>query len=87
MIIGIDIARRTYKRIRWNFLWAFGYNVLMIPIAAGVLYPFTGIMLPPWVAGLAMALSSVSVVMSSLLLRVYQPPKIEEASTQLIIED
>jgi Cu+-exporting ATPase len=87
VIIGIDIARKTYKRIRWNFLWAFGYNVLMIPIAAGVLYPFTGIMLPPWVAGLAMALSSVSVVMSSLLLRIYQPPKIEEASTQLIIED
>ena len=87
VIIGIDIARRTYKRIRWNFLWAFGYNVLMIPIAAGILYPFTGFMLPPWVAGLAMALSSVSVVMSSLLLRVYTPPKIEEASTQLVIED
>lgn len=87
MIIGIDIARRTYKRIRWNFLWAFGYNVLMIPIAAGVLYPFTGITLPPWFAGLAMAMSSVSVVMSSLLLRVYKPPQIEEASTQLVIED
>ena len=54
---------------------ALGYNVLMIPVAAGVLYPATRMQLPPWVAGACMAFSSVSVVCSSLLLRRYRRPK------------
>lgn len=63
------------RRIRLNFFWAFAYNVVGIPLAAGVLYPFILIQFPPMFAGAAMALSSVSVVCSSLLLRLYQPPR------------
>ena len=61
--------------VRINFVWAFIYNVVGIPLAAGVLYPGLHIQFPPMFAGAAMALSSVSVVCSSLLLRLYQPPK------------
>lgn len=57
-----------------NFVWAFGYNVVAIPFAAGALYPLTHQLMPPWVAAVAMAASSVSVVSSSLLLRLYQRP-------------
>lgn len=52
------------------------YNVVMIPVAAGALYPLTHTQVPPWVAGACMAFSSVSVVMSSLLLKRYRPPEV-----------
>lgn len=68
-------CRVTFNRVRWNYVWAFGYNLVAVPIAAGVLYPPLHFQLPPWVAGACMALSSVSVVASSLLLRRYRPPK------------
>jgi hypothetical protein len=55
-------------------MWAMGYNVLMIPLAAGALYPAFKFQMPPWVAGFCMAFSSVSVVMSSLALRRYRRP-------------
>jgi hypothetical protein len=61
---------------RINYLWAMVYNVLMIPVAAGAAYPFIHVQMPPWLAGGCMALSSVSVVMSSLMLRWYRPPTI-----------
>nr|CAB3487891.1 unnamed protein product [Digitaria exilis] len=76
VITAIDLSRKTFFRIRMNYVWALGYNVIGIPIAAGVLFPFTGFRLPPWVAGAAMAASSVSVVCWSLLLRYYKSPKI-----------
>jgi Cu+-exporting ATPase len=66
---------RAFRRMQLNFLWAFGYNVLAIPIAAGVLYPISHQLMPPWIAAVAMAASSVSVVASSLLLRLYRRPK------------
>jgi P-type Cu+ transporter len=66
---GIGLARATVRVIRQNLVWAFGYNVVLIPVAAGILYPFTGWTLNPALAAGAMALSSVSVVLNSLRLR------------------
>lgn len=66
---AIKLSRVTMSKIKQNMFWALFYNVLGIPIAAGVLYPFTGWMLNPVIAGAAMALSSVSVVTNSLLLK------------------
>ncbi|CAI8589268.1 unnamed protein product [Vicia faba] len=74
IIIAIDLAKKTLSRIRLNYVWALGYNILAIPIAAGVLYPSTRFRLPPWIAGAAMAASSISVVCSSLLLKKYKRP-------------
>lgn len=75
VIIALDLSRKTFMRIKWNFCWAMLYNILMIPIAAGVLYPHWRFKMPPWVAGGCMVFSSVSVVLSSLLLRFYKPPR------------
>ncbi|WP_242016676.1 heavy metal translocating P-type ATPase [Pseudanabaena cinerea] len=69
VVPAINLSRATFNKIRQNLFWAFGYNALAIPIAAGLLYPRFGIALNPTIAGLAMALSSVSVVLSSLSLR------------------
>ncbi|KAH9291219.1 hypothetical protein KI387_043600, partial [Taxus chinensis] len=60
VITAIDLLRKTFKRIRLNYLWALGYNVMDIPIGAGLLFPFTGFRLPPWIVGAAMEASSVS---------------------------
>jgi cation transport ATPase len=66
---AIQLARRTMKIIRQNLFWAFVYNVIGIPVAAGALYPLFGIRLTPALAAAAMAVSSVSVVTNSLRLR------------------
>ncbi len=69
-----SIAKATVNTIRFNLLWAFGYNVVLIPVAAGILYPLNGMMLHPMIAGAAMAFSSVSVVLNSLRLKYTRLP-------------
>jgi Cu2+-exporting ATPase len=69
IVPAIELSRATFSKIRQNLFWAFAYNTLAIPVAAGILYPSFGITLNPTIAGLAMAFSSVSVVLSSLSLR------------------
>ena len=66
---AITLSKKTMRTIKLNLVWAFGYNVVLIPVAMGVLYPFFGLLLSPIFASAAMALSSVSVVSNSLLLK------------------
>jgi Cu+-exporting ATPase len=72
---GIELARKVMSRIKQNIFWAFAYNSALIPVASGVLYPFFGITMKPEWAGLAMAMSSVTVVSLSLMLKRYRPPE------------
>lgn len=65
----IELSKKTMKIIKENLFWAFGYNVFAVPVAAGVLFPFTGLLLSPVIASVAMALSSVSVVLNSIRLK------------------
>ena len=71
---ALDLARSTLRVMRQNLAWAVAYNLLGIPLAAGALYPSFHILLSPWLAAAAMALSSVSVLANSLRLRGWQPP-------------
>ncbi len=66
---SIELSKRTMRTIKQNLFWAFGYNALLVPVAMGILYPFTGTFINPIFASAAMALSSVSVVTNSLLLK------------------
>jgi Cu+-exporting ATPase len=72
-VAAIQLSRQTMHKIRQNLFWAFGYNTAGIPVAAGVLYPFLGILLSPIIAAGAMAFSSVSVVTNAALLKRYTP--------------
>jgi Cu+-exporting ATPase len=73
-VAAVELSRKVMSRIKQNLFWAFAYNSALIPLAAGVLYPFFGITFRPELAALAMALSSVTVVSLSLLLKTYIPP-------------
>ena len=72
-VSSVELGQATMRRVRTNLAWAFSYNTIGIPLAMGLLLPFTGFLLPPAFAAAAMALSSVSVVTNSLILRWWQP--------------
>ena len=73
VVVALELSKAVFNRIKLNFGWALGYNCLGIPLAAGLFYPWFLFTLPPSVAGAAMALSSVSVVGSSLHLKFWKP--------------
>jgi P-type E1-E2 ATPase len=74
---AIDLSRATCRMIKWNFTWGFMYNIVMMPIACGVLYPITRISIPPALAGLSELFSSVPVILYSLLLMYWKPPFVQ----------
>lgn len=73
-VAAVQLSRKVMQRIKQNLFWAFAYNTALIPVAAGVLYPVLGIAFKPEFAGFAMAMSSVTVLTLSLLLKRYIPP-------------
>jgi Cu+-exporting ATPase len=78
VVTAVELSRRTIRIIKENLGWAFGYNIVLVPVAAGALYPLWGVLLSPILAGLAMALSSVSVVANSLRLKRFHTTLPEE---------
>lgn len=79
VVNAVEVSKRTMSNIRQNLVWAFGYNVALIPVAAGVLYPAFGLLLSPVLAAGAMALSSVSVLTNALRIRRIAPAMSEKA--------
>ena len=73
VVNAIEIGRATMGKIRQNLIWAFAYNMLGIPLAAGILYPFTGLIVSPELAAFFMAMSSVSLTLNTLLLKRFKP--------------
>ncbi len=73
VVAGIQLSRKTMAKIKENLVWAFAYNIALIPVAAGLLYVITGVLLNPILSGAAMAMSSVTVVSNSLTLRRFKP--------------
>jgi Cu+-exporting ATPase len=80
LVTAIALSRSTMRNIKENLFWAFAYNVVLIPVAMGALYPFTGILLDPILAAAAMALSSVTVVSNALRLKRFRPPTTDSPS-------
>ena len=80
IVNAVALARRTLRTIRGNFLWAYAYNVALIPVAAGALYPLWGVLLNPMMAAAAMSASSLFVLGNSLRLRRLRPTLQVEAS-------
>ncbi len=73
-VAAVQMSRKVMQRIKQNLFWAFAYNTALVPVAAGLFYPLWGIQFRPELAGLAMAMSSVTVITLSLMLRRYTPP-------------
>jgi len=83
LVTAIALSRATMRNIKQNLFWAFAYNVALIPLAAGVFYPFTGWLLDPIFAAGAMALSSVTVVSNALRLRRFSAPRVASSTSRL----
>jgi Cu+-exporting ATPase len=79
VVTAIALSKATIRNIKQNLFWAFAYNTILIPVAAGILFPFFGILLNPIFAAAAMGLSSVTVVTNALRLRRFRPPAVADA--------
>ena len=75
VLIALDLSKKALSKIKWNFFWAFIYNICGIPLAAGILFPWTRFQVTSVMAAAAMACSSTAVILSSLLLNRYKPPQ------------
>ncbi|MFW9824502.1 MAG: heavy metal translocating P-type ATPase [Candidatus Thorarchaeota archaeon] len=88
VVSAINLSKKTYKKMITNLFWAFIYNIIGIPLAAGVLFSFTGIFLPPYLAAVFMATSSVSVVTNALFLKRFEPKTEQQLEEEkLLIEE
>jgi len=73
VVVALEVARATMRKVKQNLFWAFFYNTLSIPLAAGLLYPSTSLIISPELAGLLMAVSSITVTLNTLLLKGFNP--------------
>jgi YHS domain-containing protein len=87
VVSAINLSKKTYKKMITNLFWAFIYNIIGIPIAAGLLYTLTGFFLPPYLAAVFMASSSVSVVTNALFLRRYDPRTEEQVKEEKLLNE
>ncbi|NLP12408.1 copper-translocating P-type ATPase [bacterium] len=86
VVVALEVARTTMNKVKQNLFWAFIYNTLGIPIAAGLLYPFISVVISPEIAGLMMAVSSVTVTLNTLLLKGFKPSIYKHESHRACIE-
>jgi Cu+-exporting ATPase len=82
VVMAIELSKATVRKIKENLFWAFFYNIVLIPVAAGILYPAFGLLLNPIFAAIAMASSSITVVSNSLLLNTYKPSILKKTEHQ-----
>ena len=73
VVVALEVAKATMRKVKQNLFWAFIYNVLGIPLGAGLFYPFVALVISPELAGLLMAVSSVTVTLNTLLLKGFKP--------------
>ncbi|MCK6582499.1 MAG: HAD-IC family P-type ATPase [Anaerolineales bacterium] len=88
VVVALEVAKATMRKVKQNLFWAFVYNTLGIPLGAGLFYPFVSVIISPELAGLLMAVSSVSVTLNTLLLKGFKPSvggghKVEQSRPQL----
>lgn len=87
VIVALEVAKATMRKVKQNLFWAFIYNTLGIPIAAGLLYPFISLVISPEIAGLFMALSSITVTLNTLLLKGFRPSVHREDGSRPITKE
>jgi len=82
VVVALEVAKATMRKVKQNLFWAFIYNVLGIPLGAGLFYPFMALVISPELAGLLMAVSSVTVTLNTLLLKGFKPSVRRENKVQ-----
>ena len=73
VVVALEVAKATMRKVKQNLFWAFVYNTLGVPLGAGLFYPFVSLIISPEIAGLMMAVSSISVTLNTLLLKGFKP--------------